>query len=220
MGFRVVILSPHGFFGQQNVLGKPDTGGQVREIVLLHPFKGSMNASIFVFVHGSQDTSVWQHPSIPHPPTRPQLSHPRTASKCAVGLCQVVYILDQVRALEREMLTRIRRQGLRDIEPQILVVTRLIPEAQGTSCDQRIEHISGTQNARILRVPFRDEHGILQQWVSRQAAPPCMPLCLSMPMSFMSRVQPCQHTVGLQVPVAALPLSSISKCRSIACSPK
>ena len=29
MGFKVVILSPHGFFGQQNVLGKPDTGGQV-----------------------------------------------------------------------------------------------------------------------------------------------------------------------------------------------
>ncbi|BDA49039.1 Sucrose synthase 2 [Coccomyxa sp. Obi] len=107
MGFKVVILSPHGFFGQQNVLGKPDTGGQV------------------------------------------------------------VYILDQVRALEREMLTRIRRQGLRDVVPQILVVTRLIPEAQGTSCDQRIEHISGTQNARILRVPFRDENGILQQWVSR-----------------------------------------------------
>ena len=26
---RVAILSPHGFFGQSNVLGKPDTGGQV-----------------------------------------------------------------------------------------------------------------------------------------------------------------------------------------------
>ena len=29
IGFNVVILSPHGFFGQANVLGKPDTGGQV-----------------------------------------------------------------------------------------------------------------------------------------------------------------------------------------------
>lgn len=28
--FNVVILSPHGFFGQKDVLGKPDTGGQVR----------------------------------------------------------------------------------------------------------------------------------------------------------------------------------------------
>lgn len=26
---KVAILSPHGFFGQENVLGKPDTGGQV-----------------------------------------------------------------------------------------------------------------------------------------------------------------------------------------------
>ena len=47
------------------------------------------------------------------------------------GLCalQVVYILDQVRALEREMLARIAAQGL-EIIPQILVVTRLIPEAE------------------------------------------------------------------------------------------
>lgn len=29
--FRVVILSPHGYFGQQGVLGMPDTGGQVRK---------------------------------------------------------------------------------------------------------------------------------------------------------------------------------------------
>lgn len=27
--FNVIILSPHGFFGQKDVLGKPDTGGQV-----------------------------------------------------------------------------------------------------------------------------------------------------------------------------------------------
>lgn len=29
MMFNVVILSPHGYFGQANVLGLPDTGGQV-----------------------------------------------------------------------------------------------------------------------------------------------------------------------------------------------
>ena len=83
---------------------------------------------------------------------------------------QVVYILDQVRALEREMLARIRQQGLTGVEPQILVVTRLIPEAQGTTCDQRLENISGTHHSRILRVPFRDESGILQHWVSRRAS--------------------------------------------------
>jgi hypothetical protein len=77
-----------------------------------------------------------------------------------------VYILDQVRALEREMLERIRRQGL-SIKPQILVITRLIPNAQGTTCNQRVERINGTHHARILRIPFRDQHGILQDWISR-----------------------------------------------------
>lgn len=80
---------------------------------------------------------------------------------------QVVYILDQVRALEKEMRRRISEQGI-DIEPQIVVVTRLIPEARGTTCDERIERIIGTENARILRVPFRGPDGnVLPQWVSR-----------------------------------------------------
>nr|AMN16537.1 sucrose synthase [Albuca bracteata] len=106
MVFNVVILSPHGFFGQANVLGLPDTGGQV------------------------------------------------------------VYILDQVRALEKEMLLRIKKQGL-DVDPRILIVTRLIPEAKGTACNQRLERVSGTEHTHILRVPFRNEHGILRKWVSR-----------------------------------------------------
>ncbi|XWS76595.1 hypothetical protein CRYUN_Cryun01aG0190100 [Craigia yunnanensis] len=106
MVFNVVILSPHGYFGQANVLGLPDTGGQV------------------------------------------------------------VYILDQVRALENEMLLRIQRQGL-DITPRILIVTRLIPDAKGTSCNQRMERVSGTEHTHILRVPFRSEKGILRKWISR-----------------------------------------------------
>jgi len=32
MMFNVVILSPHGYFAQSNVLGYPDTGGQVQKI--------------------------------------------------------------------------------------------------------------------------------------------------------------------------------------------
>ena len=107
MMFSAVILSPHGYFGQSNVLGLPDTGGQV------------------------------------------------------------VYILDQVRALEREMRDRLAEQGL-DTEPQILVVTRLIPEADETGCDLAEESINGTRNARILRVPFTEENGeIVPQWISR-----------------------------------------------------
>ena len=35
---------------------------------------------------------------------------------------QIVYILDQVRALEKEMLLRIQQQGL-DFKPKILIVS-------------------------------------------------------------------------------------------------
>lgn len=106
MVFNVVILSPHGYFGQANVLGLPDTGGQV------------------------------------------------------------VYILDQVRALEKEMITRIKKQGL-DVTPRILIVTRLIPDAKGTTCNQHLEKVGGTEHSHILRVPFRSEKGILRKWISR-----------------------------------------------------
>lgn len=107
MIFNVAILSPHGWFAQSGVLGRPDTGGQV------------------------------------------------------------VYILDQVRAIEQQMLRTIADQGL-DVTPEIVVVTRLIPEADGTTCDERVEPIVGTEHARILRVPFRDENGeVIPQWISR-----------------------------------------------------
>ena len=107
MIFSIAIISPHGWFGQANVLGRPDTGGQV------------------------------------------------------------VYILDQVRALEAEMRRGLFNQGL-NIEPQIVVVTRLIPEAEDTTCGQRLEDIAATHNARILRVPFRGAAGeIVPHWISR-----------------------------------------------------
>lgn len=81
---------------------------------------------------------------------------------------QVVYILDQVRALETEMRRRLELQGLDAIEPQIVVLTRLIPNAGDTTCDERLEPIAGTRHARILRIPFRDEKGeIIADWVSR-----------------------------------------------------
>jgi sucrose synthase len=107
MIFSMAVLSPHGYFGQANVLGKPDTGGQV------------------------------------------------------------VYILDQVRALEQEMRDRLLQQGL-NIDPQIVVLTRLIPNAEGTTCNERLEPIVGTHNARILRVPFRYPDGeVIPHWISR-----------------------------------------------------
>lgn len=80
---------------------------------------------------------------------------------------QVVYILDQVRALERQMRQDLHDQGL-DIQPAIIVVTRLIPEAGDTTCNQRKEPIAGTESAYILRVPFRSETGeVIPHWISR-----------------------------------------------------
>ncbi|KAF9671215.1 hypothetical protein SADUNF_Sadunf12G0024300 [Salix dunnii] len=102
--FNIVIFSPHGYFS--DVLGLPDTGGQV------------------------------------------------------------VYILDQVRALEEEMLLKIKQQGL-IVKPQILVVTRLIPNAGETKCNQEVEPIFGTKHSHIVRVPFKTAKGVLPQWVSR-----------------------------------------------------
>ena len=104
---RLLILSPHGYFGQDKVLGLPDTGGQV------------------------------------------------------------VYILDQVRALEREMREGLARQGV-PVEPKILIVTRLIPDAGETTCNQRMEKVLGCNSAWILRVPFQNENGeIVPHWISR-----------------------------------------------------
>lgn len=104
---RLLILSPHGYFAQDNVLGRPDTGGQV------------------------------------------------------------VYILDQVRALEHEMRARLAKQGV-NVEPRILVVTRLIPEAEGSTCNQPLEQIHGCDGAAILRVPFRQPGGeVVRHWISR-----------------------------------------------------
>ncbi|KAK7857990.1 sucrose synthase [Quercus suber] len=100
---NVVIMSPQGYFAQDNVLGYPDT---------------------------------------------------------------VVYILDQVRALESEMLLRINHQGLYII-PRILIVTRFLPDAVGTTCGVRLEKVYGTEHSYILRVPSQSEKGIVRKWISR-----------------------------------------------------
>ncbi|CAN1290934.1 Sucrose synthase [Linum perenne] len=74
MVFNVVIMSPHGYFAQDNVLGYPDTGGQI---------------------------------------------------------------------------------------------TRLLPDAVGTTCGQRMERVYGTEYSDILRIPFRTDKGIVRKWISR-----------------------------------------------------
>lgn len=107
MIFSIAIISPHGYFGQKDVLGLPDTGGQV------------------------------------------------------------VYILDQVKALEKEMIEQSKIQGLK-IKPKILIVTRLIPESGKLTCNQPLEKVNGTKYAKILRIPFRnDDESIVPHWISR-----------------------------------------------------
>lgn len=104
---KVALITPHGWFGQENVLGRPDTGGQV------------------------------------------------------------VYLLDQAKSLEEHLIEDLRRSGF-DCQPKILLVTRLIPENEGTTSHQRLEKVHDTRNVWILRVPFRDVEGnVVPHWISR-----------------------------------------------------
>ncbi|MBL1215515.1 MAG: sucrose synthase [Ignavibacteriae bacterium] len=107
MIFNIAIVSPHGYFAQQNVLGLPDSGGQI------------------------------------------------------------VYILDQVKALEKTLIDSLNQAGI-NILPKIIILTRLIPNAGNTKCNQRLEKVVNTKNTWILRVPFRTHNPrITDNWISR-----------------------------------------------------
>ncbi len=107
MLFNITVISPHGFFGQEGVLGLPDTGGQV------------------------------------------------------------VYILDQVKALESAITESLSNAGL-EAKPKIIILTRLIPNAGNTQCNQRFEKVLDTKNVWILRVPFRQHNSnVTDNWISR-----------------------------------------------------
>lgn len=110
MVFRIVLVSPHGWFGQEGVLGRPDTGGQV------------------------------------------------------------VYVLDQAKSLEKQLQEDTTLAGLDvlGVKPKVIILTRLIPNSEGTLCNQRLEKVHGTENAWILRVPLREFNpNMTQNWISR-----------------------------------------------------
>ncbi len=110
MVFKIVLVSTHGWFGQEGVLGRPDTGGQV------------------------------------------------------------VYVLDQARNLEKQMEEDATLAGLDvlGVQPKVIILTRLIPNSDGTRCNQRLEKVHGTENAWILRVPLREFNpNMTQNWISR-----------------------------------------------------
>jgi sucrose synthase len=46
-------------------------------------------------------------------------------------------------------------------------ITRLLPDAVGTTCGDRLEKVYDTEYCHILRVPFRTEKGIVRKWISR-----------------------------------------------------
>lgn len=110
MIFRIALVSVHGWFGQEGVLGRPDTGGQV------------------------------------------------------------VYVLDQARSLEKQLQEDIKLAGLEGlgVKPKVIILSRLVPNADGTRCNERLEKVHGTDNAWILRVPFREFNpNMTQNWISR-----------------------------------------------------
>ena len=50
--FNVVIFSPHGYFGQADVLGLPDTGGQVSYVMFSsYIFHDNCNSCCFFSLH-------------------------------------------------------------------------------------------------------------------------------------------------------------------------
>ena len=104
----VVMPSVHGYFAQANVLGKPDTGGQV------------------------------------------------------------VYVLQQARALGRYLQQKLADAGVESAQPRVVILTRLIPHSEGTTTHLPLEQVADSQHAWIMRVPFRDEQGhVIKDWVSR-----------------------------------------------------
>lgn len=110
MIFRIVLVSVHGWFGQEGVLGRPDTGGQV------------------------------------------------------------VYVLDQARSLEKQLQEDIHLAGLDGlgVQPKVIILSRLIPNSDGTRCNERLEKVHGTDNGWILRVPFREFNpNLTDNWISR-----------------------------------------------------
>lgn len=108
--FRVALVSIHGWVGQQDVLGRDETLGQV------------------------------------------------------------IYVLEQARSLENKLQAEIKLAGLDliGIQPHVIILTRLIPNCEGTECNLRLEKIHDTENAWILRVPFGEFNSdITNNWISK-----------------------------------------------------
>jgi sucrose synthase len=85
-------------------------------------------------------------------------------------LGQVIYVIEQARNLENKLREEIKLAGLDllGIQPHVIILTRLIPNCEGTLCDLRLEKVQDTENAWILRVPFAKFNSeITDNWISK-----------------------------------------------------
>ncbi|MEB3177610.1 MAG: sucrose synthase [Nostocaceae cyanobacterium] len=108
--FNIVLVSVHGWVGQEDVLGRTETGGQV------------------------------------------------------------VYVLDQARSLDKQLCADFTEAGLDflGIKPQIIILTRLIPNCEGTNCHLRLEKVEDAEHVWILRVPLGQFNpNVTQNWMSK-----------------------------------------------------
>jgi sucrose synthase len=83
---------------------------------------------------------------------------------------QVIYVLEQARSLEQKLQQQIEQSGLAflGIQAQVVILTRLIPNCEGTTCGLRVEKVDRTDNTWILRVPFREFNAkITDNWISK-----------------------------------------------------
>jgi sucrose synthase len=83
---------------------------------------------------------------------------------------QVAYVLEQAASLEQQLRAELQQAGLDllGIQPQVIVLTRLIPNCTETQCSLPFEQIDGTENAWILRVPFQEFNPhVTQHWISK-----------------------------------------------------
>lgn len=83
---------------------------------------------------------------------------------------QLIYVLNQARSLEKQLQEDIKLAGLDvlGIQPKVIILTRLIPNSEGTQSHERLEKIHGTENAWILRVPFPEFNPkVTQNLISR-----------------------------------------------------
>lgn len=88
----------------------------------------------------------------------------------AETLGQVIYVLEQAQTLEQQLQEDVEQAGLSwlGIQPNVTILTRLIPNCEGTCCNQRLEKLEGTKNGWILRVPFREFNpNVTQSWISK-----------------------------------------------------